>query len=172
MNLLEEGLTNHSVQETELTRKLTIDGMSTAYPVHRIRLDQLFYNDKNDRIASFISQYKNEHGGKGPDLADRDNYNQIIENFIRDSNPEALKKTESNIEMFQQREPGVVLADGRVIDGNRRFTCLRNLAKKNPNFGFFEAVILDRDIENDAKQIKTTWEYIYQDYKLNSILCK
>lgn len=154
MNLLEEGLTNHSVQETELTRKLTIDGMSTAYPVHRIRLDQLFYNDKNDRIASFISQYKNEHGGKGPDLADRDNYNQIIENFIRDSNPEALKKTESNIEMFQQREPGVVLADGRVIDGNRRFTCLRNLAKKNPNFGFFEAVILDRDIENDAKQIK------------------
>lgn len=154
MNLLKEGLENHSVLETELTRKLTIDGISTAYPVHRIRLDNLFYNDKNDRIASFISQYKNEHDGKGPDLTDRDNYNQVIEKFIRDSNKEALEKTEKNIETFQQREPGVVLADGRIIDGNRRFTCLRDLSKKNPNFGYFEAVILDRDIENDAKQIK------------------
>lgn len=154
MNLLKEGLENHSVRETELTRKLTIDGISIAYPVHRISLDNLFYNDKNDRIASFISQYKNEHDGKGPDLSDRDNYNQVIEKFIRDSNKEALEKTEKNIETFQQREPGVVLADGRIIDGNRRFTCLRDLSKKNPNFGYFEAVILDRDIENDAKQIK------------------
>ena len=138
MNLLKEGLENHSVRETELTRKLTIDGISIAYPVHRISLDNLFYNDKNDRIASFISQYKNEHDGKGPDLSDRDNYNQVIEKFIRDSNKEALEKTEKNIETFQQREPGVVLADGRIIDGNRRFTCLRDLSKKNPNLAILK----------------------------------
>ena len=56
--------------------------------------------------------------------------------------------------MVDQREPGVVLADGRIIDGNRRFTCLRELAKKNDRFGYFEAVILDRNIESSAKQIK------------------
>ncbi len=55
---------------------------------------------------------------------------------------------------MDQREPGVVLADGRIIDGNRRFTCLRRLEKKNPRYGYFETIILDRNIENNAKQIK------------------
>ena len=55
---------------------------------------------------------------------------------------------------MEQREPGVVLADGRIIDGNRRFTCLRRLAQKNGHFNYFETVILDRNIENNAKQIK------------------
>ncbi len=48
----------------------------------------------------------------------------------------------------------MVLADGRIIDGNRRFTCLRKLAAKNDRFLYFEAVILDRDIESSAKAIK------------------
>lgn len=48
----------------------------------------------------------------------------------------------------------MVLADGRIIDGNRRFTCLRRLAAKNSRFCYFETVILDRNIEHSAKQIK------------------
>ena len=56
--------------------------------------------------------------------------------------------------MVDQREPGVILCDGRIIDGNRRFTCLRRLQQKNPRFGYFETVILDHSIEHSAKQIK------------------
>ena len=55
---------------------------------------------------------------------------------------------------MEQREPGVVLNDGRIIDGNRRYTCLRQLAGEDAKFGWFEAVILDRSIESNAKQIK------------------
>lgn len=154
MNLLKEGLEQRAVLKTTLTRKVTIDGRTDAYPVYRVRLDWLFYNDQNDRIATWISQYRSQHDGKAPDPAQLESYNEIIEQFIVESNPDAIKKTQANIEMVDQREPGVVLADGRIIDGNRRFTCLRRLAQKNEHFNYFETVILDRNIEHSAKQIK------------------
>ena len=44
INLLQE-MNNEIVQKTQLSRKLTIDGVTNAYPVYRVRLDQLFYND-------------------------------------------------------------------------------------------------------------------------------
>ena len=154
MNLLKEGIAQQAVIKTAQTRKLTVDGLTKAYPVYKVRLDWLFYNDQNDRIATWISQYRAQHGGKAPDSTDRGAYNAIIEQFIVDSNPDAIRKTQTNIEMVDQREAGVVLADGRIIDGNRRFTCLRRLAAKNDRFSYFETVILDRNIEHSAKQIK------------------
>lgn len=154
MNLLKEGLEQKLVVRTTMTRKLTVDGITTAYPVFKVRLDCLFYNDQNDRIATWMSQYKSQNDGKAPDLTNREEYNEIIEKFIVESNPEAIKKTQTNIELVDQREPGVILADGRIIDGNRRFTCLRRLANKNDRFMYFETVILDRNYESSAKQIK------------------
>lgn len=154
MNLLKEGIEQHVVEKTTLTRKLTLDGLTKAYPVYKVRLDQLYYNDQNDRIATWISQYKSQHNGAAPSLDDREEYNRIIEEFVVASNPEAIHKTQNNIEMVDQREPGVVLADGRIIDGNRRFTCLRRLSQKNDRFNYFETVILDRNINFNAKQIK------------------
>ena len=154
MNLLKEGMELHAVEKTTLTRKLTIDGLTRVYPVYKVRLDLLYYNDQNDRIATWISQYKAQHDGASPSAADQEAYNAIIEEFIIASNPDAIHKTQNNIEMVDQREPGVVLADGRIIDGNRRFTCLRRLSHKNDRFNYFETVILDRDYEHSAKQIK------------------
>lgn len=152
-NLLKEGL-GTVVEKTSLTSKLTIDGVTKAYPVYRVRLDQLFYNDQNDRIATWISQYKSENGVDSFSELDRSSYNAIIEQFIIQSNEAAIEKTQMNIQLVQQREPGVILADGRVIDGNRRFTCLRRLAVNDEEFNWFESVILDTDIENGKKQIK------------------
>lgn len=154
MNLLTDGIAQEVVFPTQLTRKLTIDGVTSAYPVYRVQLDQLYYNDQNDRISTWISKYKAEHDGQGPSTAQRDAYNNLIETFIVESNPESIRKTQNNIELVDQREPGVVLADGRIIDGNRRFTCLRRLAAKNDKFNYFETVIPDRNIESSAKQIK------------------
>lgn len=66
----------------------------------------------------------------------------------------ALGKTKENILQVDQREPGVVTYDGRIIDGNRRFTCLRLLAKENDKFNYLEAVILDQAVASNTKQIK------------------
>lgn len=153
INLLQE-MNNEIVQKTQLSRKLTIDGVTNAYPVYRVRLDQLFYNDQNDRIATWMSQYKSEHGDNAFTEMSREAYNSIIEQFIIQSNESAIEKTQMNIALVHQREPGVILADGRVIDGNRRFTCLRRLSKENEEFNWFETVILDTSMETDKKQIK------------------
>ena len=152
-NLL--GIGNDSfVIKTGLSKKITINGVTKAYPVYKVRLDMLFYNDQNDRIATWISQYKSENGIDSFADLDREEFNSIIERFIVQSNEAAIEKTQLNISLVNQREPGVTLSDGRIIDGNRRFTCLRRLSKENTEFNWFETVILETNIESDRKQIK------------------
>ena len=53
---------------------------------------------------------------KGSGLLSREEYNRVIEDFIIKSNPAAIEKTRNNIAMFNQREPGVTLSDGRIIE--------------------------------------------------------
>lgn len=154
MNLLKEGIENKAVIPTKHLKKLTIDGHTEDYTVYKIRIDSLYYNDQNDRIATWISQYKTENNIINFDISDRSSYNDVIHKFITSSNEDSLKKTQKNMTMFGQQIPGVVLSDGRIIDGNRRFTCLRNIQDENGETGYFEAAILDRKIENNKKQIK------------------
>ncbi|RTK32600.1 hypothetical protein DRJ90_14845 [Enterococcus faecalis] len=151
--LLKEGLEKGFVEPTEYTKRLTIDGITKPYQIYKIRLDQLFYNDQNDRIATWINKYKEEHDIEHFENYD-DDYNEIIEKFIYESNSKAIDKTQKNIELVGQREAGVVLNDGRVIDGNRRYTCLRRLYNNGNSHRHFEAVILDRDINVNKKEIK------------------
>ena len=98
MNLLKEGLEQKLVEKTTMTRKLTVDGVTMAYPVYKINLDCLFYNEQNDRIATLISQYKANNAGTAPDISDKESFNNIIEKFIIESNPEAIRKTQTYIE--------------------------------------------------------------------------
>ncbi len=142
------------VEPTGLSRKLTINGSTMAYPVYRVRLDKLFYNDRNDRILTWISQYKDETGVEDLSALSREEYNRLIEDFIVKSNPAAIEKTRNNIALVNQREPGVTLSDGRIVDGNRRFTCLRMLHREDPSVNYFETVILNRTPADSAKQIK------------------
>lgn len=154
MNLLKEGIDIKTVKETNYLKPLTIDGHTQDYPVFEIKLDLLFYNDQNDRIATLVNKYKQDNNISSLSLDDFFQYNSIIHKFIVESNKEALDKTQKNIQLFGQQEFGVVLSDGRIIDGNRRFTCLRNIEKSNGITQYFKAVILDYDIEQSKKQIK------------------
>ena len=142
------------VKRTQLTRKVTYGGKTEVYPVYQVRLDELYYNDQNDRIATWISRYEAENGQGSLSNLDTKGFNEIIESFIVDSNPDAISKTQKNIEIVGQREPGVTLADGRIVDGNRRFTCLRRIQEETTETIYFETVIMDVDIREDKKQIK------------------
>ena len=150
-NLME--LMGDSVHPTGQSRKLTIGGHTDIYYVYEVKLDLLYYNDKNDRIATWINQYETEHGPL--DLNDRETYNDIIQEFIELSNPEAMTATKNNIAAIGQQEPGVVLPDGRIIDGNRRFTCLRKLRDEGKQSEYFETMILSDDYNPTDKRIKT-----------------
>lgn len=143
-----------AVQKTTLTRKVTYGGKTIVYPVYRVSLDALYYNDQNDRIATWITRYESENGLESLRELSTEDYNEIIEGFIFDSNPDAIRKTQKNIMLIGQREPGVALADGRIVDGNRRYTCLRRIQRESAEPLFFETVIMDMDIHADRKQIK------------------
>lgn len=152
--LLDKDLGENIVCKTDMTKKLFINNRSGSYPVYRIKLDQLYYNDQNDRIATWVSQYKAENAVRCFDMTNKEEYNSIVHEFITESNRDALKKTQTNIELIGQQEPGVVLQDGRIIDGNRRFACLRNIEKDKCETQYFEAVILDHNIKSNEKEIK------------------
>lgn len=154
MNLLKEGVEIGNVQLTNQAVKHTIDGVTNTYPVYRIRIDELYYNNHNDRIATWLSQYRAEHDGADPIELPREEYNNIIEEYIVKSNSDAIRATQRNIATFGQRVPGVVLTDGLVIDGNRRLTCIRRNAAEKHETGWFEAVILPDSVASDPKRIK------------------
>lgn len=140
-----------SISLADGTRKLTIKGKTRSYPVHRIPLEHLLYNRQNGRIISSMNRYESE--GKDIQALSKEDYNDLVEQFIVESNKSALDKTRKDIGKNGQRLPGVVLNDGTVVDGNRRYTCLRQL-KREGKTSFFEAVILDPSEGLSAIDIK------------------
>ena len=153
MSLLEEGIATGNVLPTGRKEKHSIDNVTRDFDIYRIKCDLLFYNDQNDRIATWVSEYNSAQSADLLALG-RDEYNGVIEDFIVESNPGALRKTEKSIALRGQLRPGIVLNDGRVIDGNRRLTCVRRLARANNEAGWFEAAILDDATGSDPKRIK------------------
>ena len=144
-----------SIEKTTLTKRLTIGGKTKDYPVYKFPLEYLYYNDQNGRINTVYHQYISNHGKLTPEIGDS-KYNEIFEKFIFESKKQALKDTQISISEKGQQEPGVILSDGRVIDGNRRFTALRRIQRDTNIKHYFEAVILSFDIKNklDEKKIK------------------
>lgn len=127
------------------------DGMLDVY---RIPLEQLYYNDENGRIASAISRLE-ERPRASKDI-DTTEYNMTVEKMVVEDNPSKLKKTKSSIRESGQKVFGYVLADGRVIDGNRRYTALRQLARETGESYFFEAVVLPftYELKTERAEIK------------------
>lgn len=144
-----------SIEKTTLTKRLTIGGKTKDYPVYKFPLEYLYYNDQNGRINTVYHQYISNHGKLTPEIGES-KYNEIFEKFIFESKKQALKDTQISISEKGQQEPGVILSDGRVIDGNRRFTALRRIQRDTKIKQYFEAVILSFDIKNklDEKKIK------------------
>ncbi len=134
------------------TKKMNIKGQVRSMDVYRIPIDRLYYNDQNDRIATWISKYESQYGSiKDLNL---EAYNEQIQDYIIKSDKQKFTNTMNNIRNFSQLVPGVVFIDGRVIDGNRRFTCLRKLFQETGDqaFRYFDAVILNNEIS--PKEIK------------------
>lgn len=140
------------IMMTDATRKLTIKGQTKPYKVARIPLDLCHYNNQNGRIATHISEFI--ANGNTLNKSVLEEYNNILGEFIYKANPTALEETMNNIDKFDQRVAGVVLNDGRIIDGNRRFTALRKLKDEKGKDLYFEAVILNQEEGIEERDIK------------------
>lgn len=152
---LKELVNQGQIEKTKAMVKLPIqvDGIDkNILSVYKIPLQYLFYNDENGRISTGIAKYKEEITPSN-DLEDSQ-YNDKISKMIENNNPNSLKKTQESISVSGQNIHGWVLDDGRIIDGNRRFTALRNIHKKTGKTVFFEAVILPFSYNNDTEKMK------------------
>ncbi|PTM21076.1 chromosome partitioning protein ParB, partial [Lactobacillus sp. PFC-70] len=160
MSSLSNFVAQGKIAPTGAVKKLTIDGLEKEqFRVYRIPLEYLYYNDQNGRINTAYKRYRIKHPNRelNPAVDSVDEfYNNKFEEFIENSNPGAMKATKNSIKKKSQQEPGVVLDDGRVIDGNRRYTALRMIQKETGKPGYIDAVILNLNIgiEVDAKRIK------------------
>ncbi len=132
------------------------DGKTYAIP-----LRYLYYNDLNGRIGVALSDYESTNGRLNP--GHNEEYNMVIQEILAEEDNKTKKDMDDlkrDISIKGQDEPGYVLLDGRVIDGNRRFTA-RRLLEQDPLVSeqqYFEAVVLDDlSVENhdDLKKIKS-----------------
>lgn len=153
MNILEMATANQ-FKQTGATKKVSITGqINNQYTVYQIPLKYLYYNNQNGRINTIYKKYLTEHPNLTPEPGDS-KYNEIFQEFIYNSNRQALDDTLVSIKEKTQQEPAVVLPDGRVIDGNRRFTALRRFEKEDKIPKTMDAIIIPLDSRNDQKVIK------------------
>ena len=145
-----------------------------TFNVYKIPLDLLVYNHLNDRFASQRMEYVSL---KGHELnLDNEDSMSIIEKFIWESNIKSNQQTIKDIAKNGQRIHGVVTKDGRIIDGNRRFSLLRKLFYDTPKefkyilkekYRFFEAVVLPDDIDDSEMLLLETQLQMGEDEKVD-----
>ncbi|UVW15735.1 ParB/RepB/Spo0J family partition protein [Leuconostoc citreum] len=153
LNLLQK-IAASQFEKTGAVKKLPISNKNNGnYDVYKIPLDLLYYNDLNGRIATSFKQYIADNGKITPEPGDSQ-YNQVFQDLVYKSDEQALQETLTSIKNKTQQEPGIVLKDGRIIDGNRRFTALRMYQQEDNIPKFFEAVVLDLSVQTDEKKIK------------------
>ena len=123
---IETGVAEGWLRKTNNSDRKFIYGQDQDCPIYEVRIDKLHYNKQNGRIATYISRYKADHPEGLP--SDQAALDKLIQDMIDAENPKRLRTTMLDIKAKGQQQPAIVLSNGVVIDGNRRFTCLRKLS--------------------------------------------
>lgn len=125
-----------------------VNGQAYDGQTYMIPIKFLHYNDQNGRIGTALSEYESLNGQI--DEQDMDTYNKAIQDMLVRDDGKKMEDLKQDIAVKGQEIPGYVLNDGRVIDGNRRFTACRLLAADSAvdKDQYFEAVIID-DLDAD-----------------------
>lgn len=123
---IETGVAEGWLRKTNNSDRKFINGQDQDCPIYEVRIDKLHYNKQNGRIATYISRYKADHPEGLP--SDQAALDKLIQDMIDADNPKRLRTTMLDIKAKGQQQPAIVLSNGVVIDGNRRFTCLRKLS--------------------------------------------
>lgn len=133
---------------------LWIKGKREERDVRRVPTKFLFFNIENGRYADKMIQLRADHSGVHIDPREP-RWQKEIFRMLKgeypgtDADQEPFEKLREDIKNRLQLRPGVVLQDGAVLDGNRRFAVLLDLQRTEANperFAYLDAVILPSDI--------------------------
>lgn len=162
-------------EKTDRKELFWIKGKRRELDVYRVPIKLLYFNIENGRYADKMVQLRGDNPGVEIDPRS-DKWKETIWKMLKGE----YLGTERDIEPFQrlredlldrqQLRPGVVLFDGGVLDGNRRFAALLDLQsnKKNPTrFEYFDAVVLDEDVGSEDRWRIEAGVQIGRDEKLS-----
>ena len=127
--------------------------------MHRIPTKYLHFNIQNGRYADKMIQLKADNPGENIDPRVpkwRDQISKMLRGEYQGTQDdrEPWERLCEDIKGKSQLTPGVVIADGGVIDGNRRLSVLFSLAdsEKNPTaYQYFEGVILPENVSDEDR---------------------
>ena len=142
---------------------LTYHGERKTFAAYRIPLSILTYNPYNGRIGSVVKSFERQNHALDPDNSDDV---ALIEKFLWESKEEANKRTMQSLLEDHQQRYGIVTADGKIIDGNRRASLLNRIwrdssiaANRKQHTQFFEAIILPIDADRkEILRLETTYQ--------------
>ena len=142
---------------------LTYHGERRKFNAYSIPLSILTYNPYNGRIGAEVKSYERQHHVLNPD--DPSDV-ATIEKFLWDSRPDANERTMRSLVEDHQQRFGIVTADGKIIDGNRRASLLNKIWRsdsiapnKKQHCQFFEAIILPVDADRkEIIRLETTYQ--------------
>ena len=137
-----------AVGKRQIRYKEQTEGMET----YKINVTDLIFNQYNGRLGTVIKTHEKTRGSIDPqDPQDE----KIITDYLWESNINANKATYKDIKEKSQLEPGIITADGVIIDGNRRCMLLKRLAIEQKNTPtYFTCVVLKDTIDSAPKEIR------------------
>ena len=124
------------------------------FSVYLVPIQLLTANPYNSRFKSQILSSSHDEkdsyyfGKKGQ---------EEIKDWIFEQNPIKNRETIKDIKEKGQQTPGLITADGLIINGNRRFTLIQKLyeeTKETTKFANFRTVILDEVFSYDHQKIQ------------------
>lgn len=164
MNKLFSPENDKMLRPTKETRTELIGDKPETYPVWEVPLKLLRYNLTNGRIYLGVDELITEKDLENLPLED---YNNEIEKLIWESNIEKNQETYENMRLFGQLKSGMVVEDGTIVDGNRRFTILRRLNREYPSddrYKYYKAAVIqtggDSNIgKKELKKLELSIQY-------------
>ena len=136
--------------------------------VYKVPLDLLRLRKENGRISSSVKTYEQMVGPLHP----ADSEAQLkLQEFLRNKDPEKTDELKTLLLADGQREPGIITADGFLINGNRRKVALGDLRDEFPaddRFQTMKVVILPGKDDEGGRPTLKEIEQIENRYQLQT----
>lgn len=145
-------------KSTNRVERYWINGKKQDLPIYQIDIERLYFNIANGRYADRMLRLKRKNPGVEIDPSKKE-WKDKIEKMLAGEDEHtqrdkaAFEELKEDLKKREQLRPGVVLADGGVIDGNRRLAALRRLwkEKNEDRFRYFDAAILPTDTDEEDR---------------------
>ena len=136
--------------------------------VYKVPLDLLRFRKENGRISSSVKSYERT---TGPLIGTDSKAQALLHGFLRGKDPEKTDELKQLLRAEGQREPGIITADGFLINGNRRKVALDELRSDHSAEDAFQTmkviILPGKDDEGGPPTIKEI-EQIENRYQLQA----